>query len=266
MYRRKIKSINDFSPDGLHNFVLSAEFPIPSRSVAVLCPVRLMSSIAIEQNGNAELIAETRLGLGREIRGNFALLSESRRFNQRHLFSPPPQQTAVENRWRSEREREIRSRDISRKIGVYRTSPHSLQAQLERPLRPATATGLFNFVHKSVMEEPLQALPIRNEACRVTMLGDKGFLSLRWPCRAEKLWTFACWSALCTLSSSMSFCLSSSISLSLSHCILWGYVFSFVLFFFLFFAFCMYTIFVKLDLNCSKLNRRFFLLYTYIYI
>lgn len=98
VYRRKIKSINDFSPDGLHNFVLSAEFPIPSRSVAVLCPVRLMSLIAIEQNGNAELIAETRLGLGREIRGNFALLSESRRFNQRHLFSPPPQQTAVENR------------------------------------------------------------------------------------------------------------------------------------------------------------------------
>lgn len=90
VYRRKIKSMNDFSPDGLHNFVLSAESPIPSRSVAVLCPVRLMSSIAIEQNGNAELIAETRLGLGREIRGNFALLSESRRFNQRHLSPSLP--------------------------------------------------------------------------------------------------------------------------------------------------------------------------------
>lgn len=74
-------------------------FPSHRVSVAVLCPVRLMSSIAIEQNGNAELIAEIRLGLGREIRGNFALLSESRRFNQRHLSPPPPsQQTAVENR------------------------------------------------------------------------------------------------------------------------------------------------------------------------
>lgn len=88
----------------LHNFVPPAEFPISlAFRVAVLCPVRLMSSIAIEQNGNAELIAETRLGLGREIRGNFALLSESRRFNQRHLLSPPPlpsaaRQTAVENR------------------------------------------------------------------------------------------------------------------------------------------------------------------------
>lgn len=182
----------------LHNFVPPAEFPISlAFRVAVLCPVRLMSSIAIEQNGNAELIAETRLGLGREIRGNFALLSESRRFNQRHLLSPPPcpaprgkrlSKIADEAR-EKEREREIRSRDISRENWrVPNLSPHSLAGATRAPsLRPAAATGLFNFVHKSVMEEPLQALPIRNEACRVTMLGDKGFLSLRSPCRTEKL-------------------------------------------------------------------------------
>lgn len=161
----------------LHNFVPPAEFPISlAFRVAVLCPVRLMSSIAIEQNGNAELIAETRLGLGREIRGNFALLSESRRFNQRHLLSPLPcpaprgkrlSKIADEAR-EKEREREIRSRDISRENWrVPNLSPHSLAGATRAPsLRPAAATGLFNFVHKSVMEEPLQALPIRNEACR----------------------------------------------------------------------------------------------------
>lgn len=107
--------------------------------------------------------------------------------------------------------------------------------QLERPLRPATATGLFNFVHKSVMEEPLQALPIRNEACRVTMLSDKGFLSLRWPCRTEKLWTFACWVGFVY---SLFFHISVFLALSLSiFCQVMRSLSFYFFFFFLFFCF-----------------------------
>lgn len=184
--------------------------------------------------------------------------------------SPPPSPAA--NGCRKSLTKRERKRDsftwyIQENWRVLNLSP-LLPAQLERPLRPAAATGLFNFVHKSVMEEPLQALPIRNEACRVTMLSDKGFLSLRWPCRTEKLWTFACWSALCL---SLFFLVSVFLALSLSfslHFVRLCVLFRSTFFppFFLFFCFLHCTPFLS---NWVWIVRNwildFFLLYIYIY-
>lgn len=63
----------------------------------------------------------------------------------------PPPAPLSENRWRSERA--VRSRDI-REIGVC-----PAPAPTPSATTPHLATGLFNFVHKSVMEDLLQALP-----------------------------------------------------------------------------------------------------------
>lgn len=183
--------------------------------------------------------------------------------------SPPPSPAA--NGCRKSLTKRERKRDsftwyIQENWRVPNLSP-LLPAQLERPLRPAAATGLFNFVHKSVMEEPLQALPIRNEACRVTMLSDKGFLSLRWPCRTEKLWTFA-WSALCL---SLFFLVSVFLALCLSFslhfvrlCVLFRSTF-FPPFFFYFFAFCIVHHFCKIEFELFEIESSIFFYYIYIY-
>lgn len=185
--------------------------------------------------------------------------------------SPPPSPAA--NGCRKSLTKRERKRDsftwyIQENWRVPNLSP-LLPAQLERPLRPATATGLFNFVHKSVMEEPLQALPIRNEACRVTMLSDKGFLSLRWPCRTEKLWTFACWSALCL---SLFFLVSVFLALCLSFslhfvrlCVLFRSTF-FLPFFFYFFAFCIVHHFCQIEFELFEIESSIFFYYIYIQI
>jgi len=101
-------------------------------------------------------------GCNRNSREFGALLSESRRFNQR----------PTENRWRGERE-VVRCRDV-RKIAMPTattiiqshtdSSPFvSLFLSLSHP-RSHESTGIFNFVHKSVMEESLRVPVDRNEA------------------------------------------------------------------------------------------------------
>ena len=87
------------SPPGcLHNFVATAANPfqplrpsVPWYTLGRFCrccfkpdPSRGWCHRSLSSETAMQLIAETRLVLGREIRGNFALLSESRRFNQRH--------------------------------------------------------------------------------------------------------------------------------------------------------------------------------------
>ena len=166
----------------LHNFVPPAEFPISLAFRVSLfyarfgwCHRSLSSKTAMQswlQKQGWVWVAKF-AGILRFYRKAVVLISAT---SSPPLLCPAPRgkrlskiaDEAREKEREREREREIRSRDISRENWrVPNLSPHSLAGATRAPsLRPAAATGLFNFVHKSVMEEPLQALPIRNEACR----------------------------------------------------------------------------------------------------